>query len=72
MTVPPGKAPVGIDNPATMVRERFTEDVCAVGDVASVILTVSVLVPAAVGVPLITPVAGSTASPAGRPVTDHV
>src|SRR5439155_15809243 len=44
----------------------------AVAPVTSLIVTVTFDVPAAVGVPAITPVAGSSKSPAGSPVADHV
>src|SRR5437899_2042163 len=44
----------------------------AVAPVTSLIVTVTFDVPAAVGVPAMTPVAGSSKSPAGSPVADHV
>jgi hypothetical protein len=40
--------------------------------VESFTVTFAVLVPAAVGVPVITPVLALIVSPAGRPVADHV
>ena len=55
----------------TMANVRFLVAVRCVGFVASVTVTATVLVPAAVGVPLMTPVAGSMPRPAGKPVADH-
>jgi len=43
-----------------------------VGVAESVTETFTVLVPAAVGVPLMTPVEGAIVTPAGRPLADHV
>jgi hypothetical protein len=62
---------VVIANGATIVMERLAEAVCW-GLVESFTVTFAVLVPAAVGVPLITPVLALIVSPAGRPVADHV
>ncbi len=39
---------------------------------ASVTVTIALLVPAAVGVPPITPLPALIESPAGKPVADHV
>ncbi len=54
------------------VNDRLFVAVCGAGNVASVTVTVTVLVPAAVGVPLICPVLALIAKPAGRPVALHV
>jgi hypothetical protein len=44
---------------------RFAVAVCGVGVVESVAVTVKLLVPAVVGVPLIVPVVGPSTRPAG-------
>jgi hypothetical protein len=56
------------------VTERLVETLCAMGELESVAVTVKVVVPDAVGVPVMEPVAGTRLSPAGRDpeVTDHV
>jgi hypothetical protein len=54
-----------------MVSERLVFAVCW-GLPESCTVTVAVLVPAVMGVPLIKPLPGLIASPAGRPVADHV
>jgi hypothetical protein len=62
---------VVIANGATIVMEKLA-DAVSWGLVESFTVTFAVLVPAAVGVPLITPVLALIVSPAGRPVADHV
>src|ERR1035437_5644098 len=62
---------VVIANGATIVMERLAEAVCW-GLPASFTVTFAMLVAAAVGVPLITPVLALIVSPAGRPVADPV
>ena len=54
-----------------MVIARFADAVCC-GLPESFTVTFAVLVPAAVGVPLITPLLALIDNPAGRPVADHV
>src|ERR1700685_2236197 len=69
-TVPPvivKKFPFG----GMMVSERIAFAVCW-GLPESCTVTVTLLVPAVMGVPLIKPVPGLIASPAGRPVADQV
>ncbi len=53
-----------------MVMLRLAAAVFAVGVVESVTITVKVVVPAAVGVPLIMPVLGSRLSPGGSRLSD--
>jgi hypothetical protein len=60
---------VVIVNGATIVIDRLAE---ALSWFASFTVTFAVLVPAAVGVPPITPVEALIDSPAGRPVADQV
>jgi hypothetical protein len=56
-----------------MTSEKVLLAVCGVGVAESVTLTTTLLlVPAVVGVPLITPVLGVIVRPAGNPVADHV
>jgi hypothetical protein len=55
-----------------MVSDRVRSAVTLVGAVESLTVITIVFVPAAVGVPLITPVEASNASVEGRPVADHV
>ena len=55
-----------------MVSESDLFVVSAVGVVASVSVTWTVNGPEAVGVPLMTPVAGAMVRPAGKPVADQV
>jgi hypothetical protein len=62
---------VVIVNAGLMVMERLAVAVCW-GVLASFTVTVAVLVPADVGVPLITPVLALIANPAGKPVADQV
>lgn len=68
--VPEGKLDVetvsGAGAGAAMVIERFGCRVCGAGLPASLIVTVKVLVPVAVGVPEIRPVAEASLRPAGR------
>ncbi len=54
-----------------MVIAKFADAVCC-GLPESFTVTVALLDPAAVGVPLITPVLAPIVSPAGRPVADQV
>ena len=54
-----------------MVMHRLAFAVCW-GLPESFTVTVAELVPAVVGVPLITPVPALITSPPGRPVADHV
>ncbi len=58
--------------PATMFKENVLDALWGVGDEESVTVTVTVLVPAAVGVPLICPVLALIAKPAGNPAALHV
>jgi hypothetical protein len=60
---------VVIVNGETIVIDRLAD---ALSWFASFTVTLAVLVPAAVGVPLITPVEVLIDSPAGRPVADQV
>ncbi len=62
---------VVIVNGPTMVMERFA-DALSWELVESFTVTFAVLVPEAVGVPLMTPVEALIVSPAGRPVADQV
>ena len=61
--MPPGKEVVVIEGGALMIR---LSDFVAVCEFASFTCTVKLLVPDAVGVPEIAPVAGASASPAGK------
>jgi hypothetical protein len=70
-TTPPGSVAVEIVKAGAIVSDRFLVADTCVGLVESVTVIATVLVPAAVGVPLITPFA-SIVSPGGRPVADHV
>ena len=54
-----------MSNGCTTVREKFFVAICC-GLVVSVTVTVAVLVPAAAAVPVMTPVEGTIANPAGR------
>jgi hypothetical protein len=54
-----------------MVIARFADAVCC-GFPESFTVTFAVLVPGAVGVPLITPLLALIDNPAGRPVADQV
>jgi len=54
------------------VNDRLFVAVRGVGSVESVTVTVTVLVPAAVGVPVICPVLALIVSPAGNPAAPHV
>ena len=58
--------------PAAMFKENVLDALCGVGDVESVTVTVTVLVPAAVGVPVICPELALIVSPAGNPAAPHV
>ena len=59
-------------SPEPIVIEKFAVAVCA-GDAESVTVTTTLLlVPAAVGVPLMTPVEALIVNPAGWPLIDHV
>jgi hypothetical protein len=62
---------VVIVNAGVIVMERLAVAVCW-GVLASFTVTVAVLVPADVGVPLITPLPELIDSPAGKPVADQV
>src|ERR1700738_4216601 len=57
--------------PEEMLIEKLA-DALSWGLLESFTVTFKLLVPAAVGVPLITPVAGSIVSPVGNPDADHV
>jgi hypothetical protein len=57
---------------ATTESVRFAVFVTGAGAVESLSVTTTVLVPAAVGAPLIAPVDVFSVKPAGRPVADHV
>jgi hypothetical protein len=56
------------------VIETLVDTLCAMGELESVAVTVRVVVPEVVGVPVMEPVAGARLSPAGRDpeVMDHV
>jgi hypothetical protein len=62
---------VVIDIPAAIVIDNGFETLRCVGLVASVTVTVTLLVPGAVGFPAIVPEAASMAKPAGNPVADQ-
>ncbi len=71
LTVPSGSDAGEMSAPCATVMENDCEAVCAIGEVLSVTVTVTFgLVPAAVGVPLITPVEELMLRPAGRPVAE--
>jgi hypothetical protein len=67
-TRPFGSDAVVIVSPAPIVTENCFETLKCVGLVVSVTVTLTVAAPAALGVPVMAPVAGSIANPAGRPV----
>jgi hypothetical protein len=71
-TTPFGSAAVVIVSPGAIVTKNCLVPLKCVGLVASVTVTLTVAAPAALGVPLITPVARSIVNPAGRPVAVHV
>jgi hypothetical protein len=62
---------VVIVNCELMVIARLADAVCC-GLPESLTVTLAVLVPAVVGVPLIAPLVALIDNPAGRPVADHV
>jgi hypothetical protein len=64
--VPPGKEAVVIEGDEAAALTVMLSDFVAVSERASVTFTVNVLVPVPVEVPEITPVAGASASPAGK------
>ena len=70
-TIPPGNDVVVIASGVTIVMDRLAVAVRWVGLVESVTVIAAVLVPAALGVPVITPVA-LIESPAGKPVAVNV
>jgi hypothetical protein len=72
--VPPGNKVVLIESDEGAALTTMLSDFVAVSALASVTLTVKVLVPVPVGVPEITPVVEARASPAGNvpEVTDQV
>jgi hypothetical protein len=61
-----------MDSGTSMVKENVFDAVCGVGDPESVTVTVTELVPAAPGVPVISPVLGSMLRPDGKPVADQL
>ena len=67
-----GSALVVMETFAPMVMGSVIEAVACVGAALSVTVMVGLLAPAAVGVPLITPLAAPIVSPPGRPVADQV
>ncbi len=69
--VPPGSALVVIDGITATASESVFDAVWCIGVVASVTVIVTLLVPAADGIPVIWPVAGSMLRFAGRPDADH-
>lgn len=72
-TVPLGSVAVVIEsNAGAIVTVNVLVAVCGVGVPESVTVTFTVLVPAAVGVPVICPVLVLMLSPAGNPVADQV
>ena len=68
---PPVRDVVVMTSGATIVSDRFLVAVRCVGFVESVTVTATVLVPVAVGVPPMTPLAASMLNPAGKPEADH-
>lgn len=58
--------------PAAMFKTKVLDALCGVGVDESVTITVTLLVPAAVGVPVICPVPAFIVNPAGKPVACHV
>ena len=70
-TLPFVSVDVEIASEATTLSVRLLVAVRWVGAVESVTVTDSVLLPAAVGVPVMAPVDAFTLKPAGRPVTAH-
>ena len=68
---PPGREAVVMDNAALTVIDRFAVAVTCVGLVESVTVIWAVLLPAALGVPVIAP-AALIDSPAGNPVALNV
>ena len=60
------------DGGAAIAITRFADAVRCVGEVESVTVMVAVLVPDALGVPVICPVLPLMLRPAGKPVADHV
>jgi hypothetical protein len=70
LEAPPGSDVVVTVKPEAMVSEITTEDVCS-GAEESVTVTVTLNVPALVGVPPTTP-AGFILMPGGKPVADQV
>jgi len=72
-TCPPGSEAVVMMSFGAIVIENFFVAVCAVGvDESVTVTTTLLLVPAAVGVPLMTPVEGLMLSPVGWPLKAHV
>ncbi len=72
LITPDGNAEVVMDNGTRTVIEKVFEAVCGVGEPESVTVTVTGLVPAAVGVPVICPVLALMLRPAGNPVADQL
>ena len=72
LTTPDGNDDVVIESWPVIVIDRLFVAVRCVGFVESVTVMFTVLVAAAVAVPLMTPVDASMLSPVGRPVADHV
>jgi hypothetical protein len=70
-TMPPGSDEVLIARATPIVIEKGFETIWCVGVVASVTVTVTLLVPDAAGFPEIVPVAASMAKPAGSPAADQ-
>ena len=63
---------VVMDNPRLMVSDNVLVAVKCVGEVESVTVMTTLLVPVAVGFPVIVPLEGSMLNPLGRPVADQV
>jgi hypothetical protein len=72
--VPPSKEAVVIEGDEGAALTMMVSDLVAVSALASVTLTVKVLVPVPAGVPEITPVVEASANPAGKvpEVTDQL
>ena len=72
LTTPPGSAAVVIPSVTVIVNDSVLLAVRCVGLLESVTVSVTLFVPAAVGVPLMTPVDVLILTPGGSPVADHV
>ena len=71
-TTPSGREAVVMASCGVVVNERLAVAVRCVGEVESVTVTDTVLVPAVVGVPVIAPVEALIDRPVGRPVAAQV